>query len=463
MYHLPGAIKHELPPILVTPVRALMARTLPRRDFIKVTRSIRPGQEVKPDALLRHWVDIGYQPEDIVVESGQFSRRGGILDIWPPAEPYPARLEFFGNEIDTLRRFDPATQRTLQSLESLLITPAREVLPGRAVEAGLSPQETSEFNLPLVHLATASLLDYLPQKALVLVDDMEMLQTTVGDIEEKAVKLREDSIQDGLLPANFPLPYLTWSEVQDSLAGHLSLELGRLTAYEPSPLGEAFTPGSRFGGRLKPFVDTLVDLCTAGERTIVVSRQVSRLKELWSERGIEPAVGRSLPELIEGTLSEGWSLTPDRDPRLHLFTDSEIFGWERPQPRQRHRPTVEAPEAAYADLHPGDWVVHVDHGIGRYTGLVQRQLDGLAREFLVLEYLEGDQLFVPIHQADRLTRYIGPDNQLPGATRLGGGEWPQTKERVRSEVEEVARDLLDLYSKRQVAKGHSFAARILPG
>ena len=175
--------------------------------------------------MLRHWSDIGYQPADIVVDSWQFSLRGGILDIWPHSEPYPARLEFFGNEIETLRRFDPATQRTLQNLESLLITPAREVLPGRAAEVGLSPQETSEFNLPLVHLATASLLDYLPQKALVLIDDLELLQTTVSDIEEKAVKLREDSIKDGLLPANFPLPYLTWSEVQDSLAGHLSLEL----------------------------------------------------------------------------------------------------------------------------------------------------------------------------------------------------------------------------------------------
>jgi len=164
-----------------------------------------------------------------------------------------------------------------------------------------------------------------------------------------------------------------------------------------------------------------------------------------------------MPELIEGSLSEGWSLTPEVGPRLHLITDSEIFGWERPQPRQRHQPIVEAPEAPYADLHPGDWVVHVDHGIGRFTGLVQRQLDGLEREFLVLEYLDGDQLFVPIHQADRLTRYIGPDNQLPSATRLGGSEWPQTKEKVRSAVEDVARELLDLYSKRQVAKGHSFA------
>jgi len=148
----------------------------------------------------------------------------------------------------------------------------------------------------------------------------------------------------------------------------------------------------------------------------------------------------------------------DSQPRLHLITDSEIFGWERPQPRQHHRPAVEAPEAAYADLHPGDWVVHVDPRYRTLHRLVQRQLDGLEREFLVLEYLEGDQLFVPIHQADRLTRYIGPDNQLPGATRLGGGEWPQTKERVRSEVEDVAKELLDLYSKRQVAKGHSFAA-----
>ena len=457
VHHIPGQIRPSSPPIIVASARALMARTLPRRDFLKVTRTLKPGLNIKIDTLLRSWTEIGYQPVDIVVEPGQFSHRGGILDIWTPAEILPARLDFFGDEIDTLRRFDPASQRTVESLEVLLIPPAREILPGRAVEAGLSLQDVSEFYLPLVHPATASLLDYLPRQALVLVDDLDILRTTVADVEEQSVKLRQDGIKEGVLPEDFPVPYLTWSELQDTLNGHLCLELGRSTADEPSELARLFTPGQRFGGRLKPFMDFLEGLYNSGERFTIVSRQVSRLKELWTEKRVEPLPDHPAPEFIEGTLGEGWILAPESQTRLHLLTDSEVFGWERPQPRQRAHPSVESPEAAYADLNTGDWVVHVDHGIGRYIGLVRRSLEGLEREFLCVEYEDGDQLFVPIHQADRLTRYIGPDNQQPSPSRLGGVEWSQVKDKVRSAVEEVAKELLELYSKRLVAKGFSFS------
>ena len=457
-YLIPGAEKPSVPPIIITSGRALMSRTLPRRDFIKATRTIKPGMVTQPEALLRHWSDIGYQATDVVVETGQFSRRGGILDLWPPSEPYPARVEFFGTEIETLRQFDPATQRTLKSLDVLFVTPGREVLPGRAVDAGLSSQELAEFNLPLVHPAIASLLDYLPQKALILVDDLDFVQSTINEVEEQAVKLREESIKDGLLPSNFPIPYVTWSEIQDNLSGHTTLELGRSTAEISSQLADAFTPGSRFGGRLKPFIEYLADLHMAGDRSVIVSRQVSRLKEVWSERENDLISGTVQPEFVEGTLGEGWTLTLEGQPRLHLLTDSEIFGWERPQARRKQHIAVETPEAAYSDLKPGDWVVHIDHGIGHFIGLVRRFLDGLEREYLAIEYEQGDQLFVPIHQADRLTRYIGPDNQPPSPTRLGSGEWTQTKDHVREAVEEVAIELLDLYSKRQVAKGYSYSA-----
>ncbi|NTV37065.1 MAG: hypothetical protein HGA53_08935, partial [Anaerolineaceae bacterium] len=125
MYHIPAAADTRQPPLIITTARALMTRTLPRRDFIRYSKTIKRGQEIAPDTLVRSWVDIGYLPAEIVVEAGQFSRRGGILDIWPPSEPMPVRFEFFGDEIDTLRQFDPATQRTLQYFESLLITPAR--------------------------------------------------------------------------------------------------------------------------------------------------------------------------------------------------------------------------------------------------------------------------------------------------------------------------------------------------
>ena len=160
---------------------------------------------------------------------------------------------------------------------------------------------------------------------------------------------------------------------------------------------------------------------------------------------------------MSGSLPEGFRFTPGGAASpWHLFTDGEIFGWRPPRPRRRSLPKAEAPEAAYADLKPGDWVVHVEFGIGRFAGLVRRTLEGQEREYLLVEYAEGDQLFVPVHQADRLTKYIGPDERPPTPTRLGTGEWQQVKARVRRAVEQVARDLLDLYARRQVAQGHAF-------
>jgi transcription-repair coupling factor (superfamily II helicase) len=188
----------------------------------------------------------------------------------------------------------------------------------------------------------------------------------------------------------------------------------------------------------------------------VISRQTSRLRELWAERE-QQQESDCQPEFIDGMLSEGWILSLPDGKKVYLLTDSEIFGWERPRPRQQHRPTAEAPESIYADLRPGDWVVHVDYGIGQFGGLVKRLLEGIEREFLSVEYENGDQLYVPVHQADRLSRYIGPEGEEPTATRLGTPEWSQAKQKVSEAVREVAKDLLDLYAQRQLATGYAFS------
>lgn len=415
------------------------------------------GQQVQPEALQRSWVDIGYQAADLVVEPGQFARRGGILDVWPAAEPYPTRLDFFGDEIDTCRRFEPATQRTVQSVDQILVTPAREFLQGKAQALNMEGEEINEFYLPLIHPAVASLLDYLPANSLVIFDDLDHLQTAAAEIEEQSVRFRHESISEGTLQPDFPIPYLSWSELEDSFSNRKWLELGRSTAEESSPLAKAFTPGPRFAGHLKSFIDHMTENCTGNAEMVIVSRQISRLKELWRERRHEEISGISChPQFIDGTLSEGWILEMPSGGSLQLLTDSEIFGWERPRPRQQPRFTSEVPETFYADLKPGDWVVHIDYGIGRFEGLVRRSLEGVEREFLAVSYDEGDQLFVPVHQADRLSRYIGPDAGDPRPTRLGTPEWANTKQRVREAVLEIAQDLLDLYAKRQVAVGHAF-------
>ena len=470
-YHLPFARKPEVPPIFVTSARSLMTRTMPRRDFLKACRKLASGQPVQPDALLRSWAETGYQRVNTVLEPGQFSRRGGLMDIWTPAVPLPVRLDFFGDEIESIRRFDPATQRTVENLDEILITPAREYI-ARDIgfnirnsdsdterEDQISNSELSEFHIPLLHEQSASLLDYLPQKALVLVDDLSIVEGMVAEVEEQAVKLRQESIAEEILPPDFPLPYVTWPELLDNLHDRSFVELGHSTSRDDEDaenmLSSAFAHDERFGGRLKPFIEYLASIVERGEQAILLSRQASRLEELWLESdGHQPESDN--PRFIEASVSEGFVLQDGTQAILHLISDSEIFGWERPQPRTRQRPVAETPESVYADLQVGDYVVHIDHGVGRFGGLVQRELDGHAREFLAVEYEGGGQLYVPVHQADRLTRYVGAEGAVPALDRLGGTEWQEKKGRVKQAVLEVAQEMLDLYARRNVVHGYAF-------
>jgi transcription-repair coupling factor (superfamily II helicase) len=462
-FHIPGAPK-EQPPIIITPIRAVMSRTLPRRDFLKALRTVKIGQIIQPDELLRSWVTLGYEHTNIVVSPGQFSRRGGILDVWTPSSEYPVRIEFFGDEIDTLRRFDPASQRTIGTIDRLSISPAREFLfPDltRLAQLKIEPANLSEFHIPWLHTTPASLLDYLPPHGVILMDDQQAVRDTVQEVEEQAVGLRKDYIKDGELPVDFPIPYLTWSEIEDILADKQAIDMGQSLEEENHlpdgvRIADSFQPGKRFTGQLKPFLEHIDKLTSQGEGLTIVSRQSARLQELWKEHDPFASLDHRIT-FYDASLSEGFTLAPPVGKPLHLLTDGEIFGWKRPELRQHPRPVAEEPEAAYADLEPGDWVVHIDHGIGRFNGLVQRSVDGIEREYLAVEYAEGDQLFVPVYQADRLTRYIGPDGHPPTPTRLGSPEWRTTKSHVKEAVEEVAQDLLELYARRNIVEGHAFS------
>ena len=468
------------PTLILASARGLMTRTVSRRDFISGSRWIRPHTSLRLDNLLALLVGAGYRPATLVTEHGQFSHRGGILDLWPPPDALPTRLELFGDEIDSLRRFDPATQRSLDPVEGTRIVPAREglprlfedswesLLPASGADHGSVRDGLLEFLLPKMNPNSAGLIDFLPGQALVLIDDQPALENAVAELEEQAVSLREEQIRAGAIPTDFPVPYATWGEILEGLAGGETLDLGLTGEASPEadPLEQAFVPGPRFGGQLRPLLEHLGERRVRHEPVVVVSRQASRLAELWSEGGHGGALVERVPEellpgevaFVQGALSEGWTMHLAEGGRLHLLTDAEIFGWGRPRPRPHVRHTAAAPEQAHADLRPGDWVVHIDFGVGQFRGLVERTLDGLTREFLLVEYAQGDQLFVPIHQADRVTRYVGVDDGSPSPSRLGTQEWDRIKGRAREAAEQVARELLELYARRMAVRGHAFSA-----
>jgi transcription-repair coupling factor (superfamily II helicase) len=496
------------PPIsIVTSVRALMFRTLPPRAFKSGTRTLRRGQAINLDQLLETWVGCGYESTTTVLAPGEFSRRGGIVDVYPPALPRPVRIEFFGDEIESLRTFDPATQRSLDPLDQISVTPAAEglvrngplaaeqlkhwattALPDDvaarfekdrlALIAGASFRG-SEFYLPLLHGDAASPIDYAPRNALIVLDDADEIADVWSELEEQALDLRHSAEDDGRLPPNFPLPYVTWDEWHEKLARRSLLILGDSTDEfaTPSP-GDAlpFSPGQRFGGQLQTFIDQLAQLRGLNDAAIVVSRQAGRLAELWAEhdhlrppthRVSEPPEPRALI-FVQGVLDEGWTLraiAPRNEAErrsvglwsLHVLTDAEIFGWARPRPRRRGKPRAITPEQFFADLQPGDTVVHVDHGIGLFQGLIKLTLDGVENEYLQLAYAGNDKLYVPIHQADRLSKYIGAGDRAPDIHRLGTADWGQVRSKAKEAALEVARELLELYAARELAPGQAFS------
>jgi transcription-repair coupling factor (superfamily II helicase) len=494
--------------VIVASARGLMQRTLPPEVLKAHSTVLARGQRTpggQPDQLLRHWLEIGYEPVTLVTEPGTFSRRGGIIDVFPVADSQPTRLELWGDEIESLRAFDPTTQRSLEARATVTVTPAREALPlfgpqvVRQLEAqgirkrsvapvqhlplGMEEEQqdniasdlslleqgtafpTLEFYLPWMVRET-SLLEYLPPQTPILVDDWDDLSDTVADLEAQALSLREAHLEAGDIPAEMPLPFTTWDHLQEELLHAGALELDG-TPGQGKPLGNLFAAGPRYAGQLKIFLEELHRLSLSRrDRAIVVSRQAERLAGLWHELGRGPRLTPTeeilepppptAPTFVQGGLAEGWLLR-DGQITTHLLTDAEIFGWQRPEPRRRPRRRPIAPEDFFADLAPDDYVVHAEYGVGRFKGLEKRTLNGVEREFLVISYAGGDLLYVPIHQADRLSRYIGADDSEPELSRLGTADWSRTRERAQQAVEEIARELLELYAARELVTGHAFS------
>jgi len=482
--------------IVVASARALMQRTLPLRQFRLSVREFHVGQTLDLERTVGRWAGLGYEPVSVVEAPGQFGHRGGILDIFPPADALPMRVELFGSRIESLRRFDPATQRSRERVESVTITPAREALPrhGPRIAGHIAAQLTRdlpadvraeldahyralaaatpfpglEFYLPYFYTDSATLLDYLPSEALLVVDDPQELADVWADLEEEAVDLRAAAEEAGTLPPDYPLPYVTWDEWSELLTDRPVLTLGRGEEGMTSRLADCFVPGPHFGGQLKPVLEHIHTAQRQGGQVVVVSRQARRLAELWGqEHDYVPPLEelRQPPQasltFVQGSLAEGWTLRGidlgQPFASLHLLTDAEIFGWRRPEPRRPvHRRRI-APESYFADLTPGDFVVHVEYGVGIFRGLVTRAPEGVEREYLLVEYEGGDRLYVPIHQADRLSRYIGASDRLPRLNRLGTAVWQTVKARAKQAAEEVARELLELYAARELVAGHAFS------
>jgi transcription-repair coupling factor (superfamily II helicase) len=489
---LSDLLSAERPAVVVASARALMQKTAPVRELRASLRLFRQGQPFDLSKLLLAWVGLGYTATPLVETPGEFSRRGGIVDIWPPNLRRPLRIELFGDEIDSLRTFDPSSQRTLARVEQAWVGPANEALPrlGEAAAPRLKALDLSachpparneyeneiaqllagtgfrslEWYLPYLYSQPGSLLDYLPESGLLLLDDAAELVAALSDLEGQADQLARDLTAAGDIPANVETPSFASAALRQKLRARPALLLGNSTLEswstpEETPLGDVFQAAPRYGGQVRNVIAEVEHGIERGETVVMLTRQATRMADLWAQAGhaISPVENLETPPpaglaLVQGVMEEGWLL---RD-GLWFLTDAEVFGWGKPKPRRPSRPRAVAPEVFFADVEPGDYVVHIEHGIGQFQGLIKMSLDGMDREYLQVDYAQGDRLFVPVHQADRLARYVGAGDITPSMHRLGTSDWEQVKAWARRAVAEIADDLLELYASREVVQGHAF-------
>jgi transcription-repair coupling factor (superfamily II helicase) len=491
-------LKAEQAPVIVASARGLMQKTLPPAEILRGSAALSTGQQISQSELMQRWLELGYHSEETVDAPGQISRRGGIMDIFSPNAQQPVRIEFFGDEIESLRFFDPVSQRSEGRLKSFAFIPAGEALPTHSrqaaealkslnldschpmaemvlreeinyLEAGVAFKGIENY-FAFMNAQPASLLDYLPAEGLLVLDAPQELAEVSQELESQAEELYKDMRERNELPPDWLPAYFGWAALQEQFRNRKWLNLGSAGWSGNEDRGELagiFKPAPLFGGQVRQAIDEIVHRRSQGESVIVVSRQTSRLGHLLLEKNIVASPEEDLSELlpgggvhlVQGVLREGWELYAQGGavPVATLLTDTEIFGVRKPQMRRRQPPRQgAAPESFFSDLKPGDVVVHIEHGIGFYRGLVKRDFEGVSREYLEISYAANDKLYVPIHQADRLSRYVGMEEKPPTLNRLGTADWATVKRRAKKAIEDIAKELLEIYARREVVPGRSF-------
>jgi len=481
------ALHSDAPPAVVIVSGLGLAQTTIAPDTLSgATELVSVGDELPLEPFLRRLQERGYELGPLVEEPGQASRRGGIVDVFPPAAEFPLRVELLGDRVESLRAFDPATQRSRELLAGAEVGPVGETLivgprlaqlresldfselpPDLALELQDSLINTSDdpaaasAGLWLPFLASSTLLDHIPPASPLVVDEPAELRQVLAELDGQAEETRAAMETSHQIPRGLPLPHVSQPTLMAAIDARKQIELSRWATPETAAASvPPFSAAATFGGRLRQLSLEVIARMRAGWRVVVVSQQAPRLAELFASEGLDPAapLDRLPPEgslrLLNGSLPHGWSLqTPDGN--LLLLTDNEIFGFTKQRRGPVTRPTGR--EAFLSDLNPGDLVVHVEHGIARFAGLVNRRVEGVDREYLELRYAENDRLFVPTDHIDRVSRYIGPGEHAPALTRLSSQDWTRAKERVRRAVSELAQELLSVYAAREALPGHAFS------
>jgi transcription-repair coupling factor (superfamily II helicase) len=490
--------------IVVTPIAATAILQRSAEYYSDLARVLRRGESFDLDNLLEHLNTVGYASADVVEMPGQYALRGGILDVYSPEAERPVRIEFFGDEVDSIRRFDPTSQRSSNPIDEALLlplteTPVTDQLLG-AIHTRLSGKRIAGTNEEIVEAAVSSggvtvfpgwefyapvagsdrtVFDLLPRAA-VLLDEPDLLRSEFDRFWTRVEEAHERSGVGNLVrPNDLYLQPEGWWEKVGGLSGADLEHLGITQSADDNSISILTQPTPRFHGAVPAMLDEVKKLTAAGNQVLFSvpnTGEVERLADIFTEynasfrlgsrtRGGESYADETsyfAGEVNTTTLAKAY--VPDGvvfpDARLAIFGARDLFDESdtvasRPQ---RQKSKVSAFLSDFRDLQVGDYVVHVEHGIGQYQGLKEiNQGDGNA-EFMLLEYADGARLYVPLTRLDLIQKYRSSEGAKPALSHLGTQAWAKTKARVRKAMQDMTEELLKLYAQRKVAEGHSFPA-----
>ncbi|HEX6822604.1 MAG TPA: transcription-repair coupling factor [Candidatus Sulfotelmatobacter sp.] len=488
--------------IVVTPIAATAILQRPAEYYSDLARTLRRGESFDLENLLGHLNTVGYSSADVVEMPGQYAVRGGILDVYSPEAERPVRIEFFGDEVDSIRRFDPSSQRSSNPIDEALLlplteTPVSEHLLG-AIHTRLSGQRITgneemveaavrsggvtvfpgwEFYAPVAG-ADRTIFDLLPHAA-VLLDEPDLLRSELDRFWTRVEEAHERSGVGNLVrPTDLYLPPDRWWPKVGKLTGADLEHLGITRSDDADSTVNLQTQATpRFHGAIPAMLEEVKKLTAAGNQVLFSvpnTGEVERLADIFTEYNVSFKLGSRTRggesyadetsyfagEVHTTTLAKGYVPDGVVFPEAHLavfgardlFDESETVA-SRPQ---RSRSKVSAFLSDFRDLQVGDYVVHVEHGIGQYQGLKEiNQGDGNA-EFMLLEYAEGARLYVPLTRLDLIQKYRSSEGAKPTLSHLGTQAWAKTKARVRKAMKDMTEELLKLYAARKTAVGHAF-------
>ena len=511
------------PVILVISIEAILRRAMSRKSLLDNAELLMEGEDFDLSSLRSKLATLGYDSVSLVKSIGDFSVRGGILDVFPPSfllpdgtiHEGPIRLDFFGDTIESIKSFEPLSQRSNGQIEEIILLPVSDILlpdnnPGtlrkmrnsvlnKAEYLNWDSIQTAEiterlqsgqrfpgieFFLPLLdtnETPTSSVVDYLPENTIILLDDITSIKRQ-GQLISERIHSNFLSAQDANNPAlppdelfitpedlNTALEPFSCFETTDFISEHRhSLEV---RSKNHQLLKQEISLRRKNEGLLVPLVERISSWLDNGDRAVICCRSERRrntLAELLSRFDLSltplqpPLDTDSLTStsdkrelfLIDAPLSKGFSLT---DKKIHLLSENELFGEMRLGSRKK-TPKKPGETINFAELTDGDIVVHREHGLGIYSGLVTIELQKVINDFMLIEYREGDKLYLPIDRLNLISKYEGLSDKKPKIDKLGSQSWKATKQKVSDEVWKVAHELLDIYARRELQAGRAFSA-----